>query len=72
MVTARLKQYDRAQVLIAHALDVDADPDLNVKHAALLQRLKGAEHPPGDASMEAAKAVLHRGEVELEGLPFTE
>jgi hypothetical protein len=76
LVTARFKHFDKAQLLIAHTRDIDLAADIKCKPAALLHRVRNGLHAPKDASMNAAKALLSRGEMPLEdivdqAIPFT-
>jgi hypothetical protein len=76
LVTARFKHFDKAQLLIAHTRDIDLAQDIKCKPAALLHRVRNGLHAPKDASMNAAKALLSRGEMPLEdivdqAIPFT-
>ncbi len=64
-VQAMLHEFERAQLMLAHAMDVDADGKLTNKPAALLARLKHAQYPPSDESMKAAKDILNAGDVPL-------
>ncbi len=69
IVGARLKEYNSAQILLAHASDIDQTSKCVFKPAALLHRLTKPKHPPSDQAMTEAKSVLDRGDVPLFYIP---